>query len=161
MTPLRERTGDIERLTEYYIAKYNGEFRKRVRGHTPEARTLLSLYRGMLRIRLIDERMMLHQRQGRIGFYGSCTGQEATPVEPGTGSVLRSKVDCLRICEQGPICVVYPEGTWYAGLTIEDLDRITAYSQHARRSAVIGGGLLGLEAAKAAYDLAAATRPRS
>ena len=46
----------------------------------PDAKTLLSLFRGMLRIRLIDERMMLHQRQGRIGFYGSCTGQEATPV---------------------------------------------------------------------------------
>ena len=46
----------------------------------PDTNTLLSLYRGMLRIRLIDERMMLHQRQGRIGFYGACTGQEATPV---------------------------------------------------------------------------------
>jgi (2Fe-2S) ferredoxin len=33
-------------------------------------------------------------------------------------------VDCLRICEQGAICVVYPEGTWYAGLDIERLDRI-------------------------------------
>ncbi|HSK07370.1 MAG TPA: ferredoxin [Acidimicrobiia bacterium] len=48
----------------------------------------------------------------------------ATPVEPGQGSVLRSKVDCLRICEQGPICVVYPEGTWYANVTVESLDRI-------------------------------------
>src|SRR5579884_3802032 len=37
--------------------------------------------------------------------------------------------------------------------TIEDLDRITDYSARARRAAVIGGGLLGLEAAKAAYDL--------
>ena len=49
---------------------------------------------------------------------------EAIPVEGGHGSVLRSKVDCLRICEQGAICVVYPEGTWYAGLTEESLDRI-------------------------------------
>jgi (2Fe-2S) ferredoxin len=49
---------------------------------------------------------------------------EATEVERGNGSVLRSKVDCLRICEQGAICVVYPEGTWYAGLTEESLDRI-------------------------------------
>lgn len=46
------------------------------------------------------------------------------PVEVGTGSVLRSKVDCLRICEQGCIAVVYPEGTWYAGLDIAKLDRI-------------------------------------
>lgn len=51
-------------------------------------------------------------------------GREATPVTPGDGSVLRSKVDCLRICEQGAICVVYPEATWYANVTIEDLDRI-------------------------------------
>jgi len=49
---------------------------------------------------------------------------EATPVEAGDGSVLRSKVDCLRVCEQGGICVVYPEATWYANVTIEGLDRI-------------------------------------
>lgn len=46
------------------------------------------------------------------------------PVEMGSGSVLRSKVDCLRICEQGAIAVVYPEGSWYAGLDIEKLDRV-------------------------------------
>lgn len=44
--------------------------------------------------------------------------------EPGRGSVLRTKADCLRICEQGCIAVVYPEGTWYAGLDIEKLDRV-------------------------------------
>ncbi len=37
--------------------------------------------------------------------------------------------------------------------TIEDLERIIEYSKTAKRCAVIGGGLLGLEAAKAAYDL--------
>lgn len=37
--------------------------------------------------------------------------------------------------------------------TIEDLERIIAYGKTAKRCAVIGGGLLGLEAAKAAYDL--------
>ena len=46
------------------------------------------------------------------------------PVAVGDGTVLRSKVDCLRICEQGCIAVVYPEGTWYAGLDREKLDRI-------------------------------------
>jgi len=49
-------------------------------------------------------------------------------VEPdtprGTGTVLRSKVDCFRICEQGPIAVVYPEGTWYRSVTVEVMDRI-------------------------------------
>lgn len=45
---------------------------------------------------------------------------------PGEGTVLRSKVDCLRICEQGAVAVVYPEGTWYAGLDKDKLDRIIA-----------------------------------
>src|SRR5439155_20541341 len=37
--------------------------------------------------------------------------------------------------------------------TIEDLERIIAYARQAKRAAVVGGGLLGLEAAKAVYDL--------
>jgi len=49
------------------------------------------------------------------------------------------------------------EGTNLPGVfvyrTIEDLERIIAYGNKAQRCAVIGGGLLGLEAAKAAYDL--------
>jgi nitrite reductase (NADH) large subunit len=37
--------------------------------------------------------------------------------------------------------------------TIEDLDAMIAYARGRRTAAVIGGGLLGLEAAKAVYDL--------
>src|SRR6266852_267281 len=40
-------------------------------------------YRALRRIRLLDERMQALQRQGRIGFYGTCTGQEAVPVALG------------------------------------------------------------------------------
>lgn len=46
------------------------------------------------------------------------------PIPPGQGTVLRTKADCLRICEQGAIAVVYPECTWYARLDVDKLDRV-------------------------------------
>jgi len=38
--------------------------------------------------------------------------------------VFRSKVDCLRVCIEGPIALVYPEGTWYRHCHEENLERI-------------------------------------
>src|SRR6187549_1338255 len=40
------------------------------------------------------------------------------------GGILRTKVNCLRICEGGPIAVVYPEGAWYRECDPPALERI-------------------------------------
>ena len=41
-----------------------------------------------------------------------------------SGGILRTKANCLRICEGGPIAVVYPEGTWYRECDPPALERI-------------------------------------
>ena len=42
----------------------------------------------------------------------------------GPNACYRTKVGCLRICCHGPTMVVYPEGTWYHGMTAERIPRL-------------------------------------
>ena len=41
----------------------------------------------------------------------------------GENACYRTKVGCLRICCNGPTMLVYPEGTWYHGMTAERIPR--------------------------------------
>ena len=72
-----------------------------------------------------------------------CTHGDCAPAEEGEASwkflkrrlrevgladaergVLRTRADCFRICREGPIMVVYPDGTWYKRATPENIERI-------------------------------------
>ena len=38
--------------------------------------------------------------------------------------VMVSNTGCLGVCNKGPVVVVYPEGTWYGNVKVEDVERI-------------------------------------
>ena len=42
----------------------------------------------------------------------------------GQGQVRVNQAGCLDRCEEGPVCVIYPEGTWYTYIDEEDVDEI-------------------------------------
>ncbi len=42
----------------------------------------------------------------------------------GQGKVRINKAGCLDRCEEGPVMVIYPQGTWYTYVDKEDIDEI-------------------------------------
>jgi transcriptional regulator with PAS, ATPase and Fis domain len=78
---LRDRTGDIARLADYYITRYNREFRKSIRGLRADARALLDHYRWPGNVRelrnAVERAMLLAEGEWLTADdFGSLTGTD-------------------------------------------------------------------------------------
>ena len=78
-----------------------------------EPETLLRMYRAMAAARRIDGRCMKLQRQGRIGFYGTCRGEEAAAV--GSAAALRDEDWVFPALRQGAVMLYrgWPIERWF------------------------------------------------
>lgn len=76
---LRDSDPDVGLFT---VLREDGSVDPAVDPKIPTERLVLA-YRHMRRLRMLDARMVVLQRQGRVGFYGACTGQEAVPIATG------------------------------------------------------------------------------
>lgn len=79
-----------------------------------DEKVLIAMYAQMLRIRRIDERMLAKQRQGKVGFFGTITGQEATPIA--TAFALEARDWVFPALRESAImlCRGFPLSTWLA-----------------------------------------------
>src|SRR5262249_19108015 len=86
----------------------------RVVGPAPDvpAADLLAMLRHMVKMRTLDQRMLSLQRQGRIGFYGTATGQEAAVT--GSAYVLRPTDWVFHALRETGVCL-------WRGTTIQEI----------------------------------------
>jgi two-component system, NtrC family, response regulator AtoC len=133
LPPLRERAGDIPLLVNYYIDRYNREFRRRVRGATPDALSLLERYAWPGNVRelrnAIERAMLLMDREW---------------IEPGDVSSLARTVVSEQQFQLPPGGVVLEEIE--KALLVQALDRARGNQTHA-------GQLLGINRDQVRYRI--------
>ncbi|SFG83473.1 thiamine pyrophosphate-dependent dehydrogenase E1 component subunit alpha [Neptunomonas qingdaonensis] len=72
--------GDALKIPTYRVLKQDGSLYKNAQAPEVDQPLALRIYSSMVRTRMLDERGLASQRQGRLSFYMQSTGEEATTV---------------------------------------------------------------------------------
>ncbi|NIC03874.1 thiamine pyrophosphate-dependent dehydrogenase E1 component subunit alpha [Billgrantia bachuensis] len=73
-------TGDEFNIPTFRLLQQDGSLFEGAEAPELDEEKALKIYRAMLVTRVLDERMMAAQRQGRLSFYMQCTGEEAAVI---------------------------------------------------------------------------------
>jgi 2-oxoisovalerate dehydrogenase E1 component alpha subunit len=73
-------TGDEFQIPTFRLLQQDGTLFEGAEAPELDKEKALRIYRAMLVTRVLDERMMAAQRQGRLSFYMQCTGEEAAVI---------------------------------------------------------------------------------
>lgn len=73
-------SGDSLHIPVFSLLRQDGQLYKGAKAPRLQRVKALAIYRAMVRTRVLDERMLAAQRQGRLSFYLQSTGEEATTV---------------------------------------------------------------------------------
>lgn len=94
--------------------------------------------------REVAEKLGLAERSHHVLLCTLCEGGDDAVVELRrhlkrsrmARKVHVSEAHCLGVCEDGPTCVVYPDGTWYHGMDRDTVGRLV--DDHLREGRVLG-----------------------
>ena len=67
---------------------------------------------------------VLEKFQEVLRYKGMLYGKRGLPSMQGKGSVLVASCGSVGLCAIGPAVLVYPEGIWYYGVAVEDVEEI-------------------------------------
>ncbi len=99
------------RIPTFKLLKQDGSLYKGAKAPALDKDKALRIYRTMVTTRILDERMLAAQRQGRLSFYMQCTGEEAAVI--GSAAALDdADMIMAQYREQGALA--------YRGFTIDE-----------------------------------------
>lgn len=99
------------RVPTFKLLKQDGSLYKSGKAPDIDKDKALRIYRAMVTTRVLDERMLGAQRQGRLSFYMQCTGEEAAIIGS-TAALNDADMIMAQYREQGSLA--------YRGFTIEE-----------------------------------------